>query len=176
MYPCSVLASFLPCLLPRSPAVGWWDGWLPLATEGALIVQRGKLFERPSHPTSPPPSRCCLLLLPLKLFERPSHPTLLRPPAVVSSFSSSPFCFLALPRRYAGRARDIKNVPHRVIEEAIGVGAGAGGAGGGNGTSLRGTVDEIELLRTKLEATTAVRSLAEAFFWLERRRNTKPCF
>lgn len=58
--------------------------------------------------------------------------------------------------RYAGRARDIKNVPHRVLEEGGGGGGGRGG-GGGNGTSLRGTVDEIENLRTKLVETTAVR-------------------
>lgn len=69
------------------------------------------------------------------------------------------------PLRYAGRARDIKNVPHRVLEEGAGAGgagsgAGRGGSGSvGNGTSLRGTVDEIELLRTKLVETTAVRDL-----------------
>lgn len=53
--------------------------------------------------------------------------------------------------RYAGRARDIKNVPHRVLEGAGGSREGLGGA------SLRGTVGEIERLRSQLVETTAVR-------------------
>lgn len=77
--------------------------------------------------------------------------------------------------RYAGRARDIKNVPHRVLEEgaaaAAGSGRGANGSGG-NGTSLRGTVDEIELLRTKLVETTAVRTRAHRDFKAWRRKTT----
>lgn len=48
-----------------------------------------------------------------------------------------------------------------MLEEGAGGGGGGGGragnGSGGNGTSLRGTVDEIELLRTKLVETTAVR-------------------
>lgn len=48
-------------------------------------------------------------------------------------------------------------MPHQVLEEDAGGGGGRGGSGGGgNGTSLRGTVDEIERLRTKLVETTAV--------------------
>lgn len=52
--------------------------------------------------------------------------------------------------RYAGRARDIKNVPHRVLD-------GGTGAAGQGGTSLRGTVGEIERMRLQLFQTTAVR-------------------
>ncbi|CAM9785874.1 unnamed protein product, partial [Hapterophycus canaliculatus] len=77
---------------------------------------------------------------------------------MVCAVRAAPACFqqTMMSLRYAGRARDIKNIPHRVLEEGTGGGSGAGGGrGGGSGTSLRGTVDEIELLRMKLVETTA---------------------
>ncbi|CAM9689623.1 unnamed protein product, partial [Scytosiphon promiscuus] len=77
---------------------------------------------------------------------------------MVCAVRAAPACFqqTMMSLRYAGRARDIKNVPHRVLEEGAGGGSGGRvGGGGGTGTSLRGTVDEIELLRIKLVETTA---------------------
>lgn len=62
-------------------------------------------------------------------------------------------CRPSLSNRYAARARDIKNVPHRVIEAGD---SGAGRNEGLGGPSLRGTVDEIESLRSKLVETTEV--------------------
>lgn len=55
-------------------------------------------------------------------------------------------------------------MPHRVLE-GMGV---AGGREGRGGASLRGTVDEIERLRTQLVKTTAVRPLKSkppSTFW-----------
>ncbi|CAM9449629.1 unnamed protein product, partial [Ectocarpus sp. 13 AM-2016] len=76
---------------------------------------------------------------------------------MVCAVRAAPACFqqTMMSLRYAGRARDIKNVPHRVLEEGGGGGGAGRGGGGGSGTSLRGTVDEIENLRTKLVETTA---------------------
>ncbi|CAN0272545.1 unnamed protein product [Pylaiella littoralis] len=79
---------------------------------------------------------------------------------MVCAVRAAPACFqqTMMSLRYAGRARDIKNVPHQVLEDGAGGGGGGrggGGGGGGHGTSLRGTVDEIERLRTKLVETTA---------------------
>jgi hypothetical protein len=46
--------------------------------------------------------------------------------------------------RYAGRAKDIKNIPHRVVDhDPYGK--------GNDGPSLRGTVEEIERLKRLLE-------------------------
>ncbi|CAM9455689.1 unnamed protein product, partial [Chrysoparadoxa australica] len=51
--------------------------------------------------------------------------------------------------RYAARARDIKNVPHRVVDASV------TGSSGGQGQSLRGTVAEIDRLRAQLEQRNA---------------------